>query len=311
MNAKLPQELLDDRVGIPSPFRRLDMTHHDVIALGERYVDRFPDRAQAILLVGLRTSGSYFAPLLRAFLANKGYASVSLLTLSPSKGPGRDEAKELRRYAEQGYTAVIVDDPPHTGGTILTAIEIARRAGFAPGKLRALVPPHPARPHWFRPLSEDIVISLDPEQWQKRRLLDLKTVQQRLSEYFGGRDYTRVSVIASDRAEAMNAHVAGCRLGRTRHAAQAHLRSSSGDAAGPKRSPLCAGEKRRLGLARLSRLSRGHPARRLRATGSRAARRHPLHGMGSRFRARARPPCAHRCRRGLYRRARAASQSRA
>lgn len=207
LNATLPQELLDDRVGIPSPFRRLDMTHHDVIALGERYVERFPDRAQAILLVGLRTSGSYFAPLLLAFLANKGYASVSLLTLSPSKGPGRTEAKELRRFAEQGYTAVIVDDPPHTGGTILTALEIARRAGFAPGKLRALVPPHPARPNWFRPLSEDTVISLDPEQWQKRRLLDLKTVQQRLSEYFGGRDYTRVSVMASDRAEAMNAHL--------------------------------------------------------------------------------------------------------
>ena len=93
LNTTLPRELLDDRVGIPSPFRRLDMTHRDVIALGERYVDRFPDRAQAILLVGLRTSGSYFAPLLRAFLANKGYTSVSLLTLSPSKGPGRGEAK--------------------------------------------------------------------------------------------------------------------------------------------------------------------------------------------------------------------------
>jgi hydroxymethylpyrimidine pyrophosphatase-like HAD family hydrolase len=207
LNTTLPRELLDDRVGIPSPFRRLDMTHHDVIALGERYVDRFPDRAQTILLVGLRTSGSYFAPLLRAFLANKGFASVSLLTLSPSKGPGRGEAKELRRYAERGYTAVIVDDPPHTGGTILTALEIARRAGFALGKLRALVPPHPARPNWFQPLSEDTVISLDPGQWQKRRLLDLKTVQQRLSEYFGGRDYTRVSLVASDRAEAMNARL--------------------------------------------------------------------------------------------------------
>src|SRR6185437_12379235 len=42
LNAPLPPELLGGRVGIPSPFRRLDMTHHDVIALGERYVDRFP-----------------------------------------------------------------------------------------------------------------------------------------------------------------------------------------------------------------------------------------------------------------------------
>jgi hypothetical protein len=47
---------------------------------------------------------------------------------------------------------VIVDDPPHSGGTILTAFEIAGRAGFAPGKLRALVPAHPARRDWFKSL---------------------------------------------------------------------------------------------------------------------------------------------------------------
>ena len=52
-----------------------DLTHVDVLALGKSYVSRFPDRSQAILLVGLRTSGSYFAPLLRALFEAEGYAA--------------------------------------------------------------------------------------------------------------------------------------------------------------------------------------------------------------------------------------------
>jgi hypothetical protein len=157
------------------------LTQDDVLALGQRYVERFPDRTQAILLVGLRTSGSYFAPLLRALFEAKGYEKVALITLVPGKGAGRWEGKELKRCAGQGYTAVIVDDPPHTGGTILTAFEIARRAGFAPGKLRALVPAHPARPDWFKPLPDDFVVSLEPEQWRKRALMDPREVQGRLA----------------------------------------------------------------------------------------------------------------------------------
>ena len=74
-----------------------------------------------------------------------------------------------------------------------------------PGKLRALIPAHPARPHWFKPLPEDIVISLDPAQWHKRRLLDPQIAQARLAEYFAGRNYVRCTVVASERAEALNA----------------------------------------------------------------------------------------------------------
>jgi hydroxymethylpyrimidine pyrophosphatase-like HAD family hydrolase len=205
LETPLAPDLQAERVGIPSPFRRLDMTHHDVLTLGQRYVARFPDRAEAILLVGLRTSGCYFTPLLRAFFAAQGYGNVSLLTLSPSKGAGRRERRELKRHAARGFTAVIVDDPPHTGGTIMSALEIARRAGFKPGKLRALIPAHPARPHWYKPLPEDIVVSLDPADWHKRRLLDPQIAQARLADYFTARDYARCSVIDSERAEALNA----------------------------------------------------------------------------------------------------------
>jgi hydroxymethylpyrimidine pyrophosphatase-like HAD family hydrolase len=207
LELRLPSDLQATHIGVPSPFRRLDLTHHDVLVLGECYARRFPDRSQAILLVGLRTSGSYFAPLLQAFFVARGYKAVSLLTLSPSKGPGRRELKHLKHYAAQGYTAVIVDDPPHTGGAILTALGITRRAGFDNSKMRVLLPTHPARRHLFKALPSDMVVLLEPEQWYKRKLLAPEMVQHRLAEYFTNQNFSRTSVTISDRAEEMNARL--------------------------------------------------------------------------------------------------------
>lgn len=207
LRSPLPANLQAERIAIPSAFRRLDLTHLDVLALGRSYVRRFPDRSQPVLLVGLRTSGAYFAPLLQAFLQAEGYAAVSLLTLAPSKGPGRWERRQLERHAAQAYTALILDDAPHTGGTIFTAFEIVRRAGFGRGKARALVPAHPARRNWFKPLPDDVVVSLEPEQWHKRALLDPKTVESRLTEYFRARNFVAARVVVGSRAEELNARL--------------------------------------------------------------------------------------------------------
>ena len=207
LRSALPRDLQAERLAIPSAFRRLDLTHLDALALGRCYVRRFPDRLQPILLVGLRTSGSYFAPLLQAFLQAKGYAAVSLLTLAPSKGPGRRERQQLKRYAEQAYTAVILDDAPHTGGTILTAFDIVRRAGFGRGKARALVPTHPAGRNWSKPLPDDVIVTLEPELWHKQALLDPKAVESRLAEYFRIQNFVATRVILSSRAEEFNARL--------------------------------------------------------------------------------------------------------
>jgi hypothetical protein len=48
----LPPDLQAERISVPTPFRRLDLTHFDVLALGQNFVRRFPDRSQAILLLG-------------------------------------------------------------------------------------------------------------------------------------------------------------------------------------------------------------------------------------------------------------------
>jgi hydroxymethylpyrimidine pyrophosphatase-like HAD family hydrolase len=173
------------------------------------------------LLVGLRTSGSYFAPLLRAFLVTKGYSNVAFATMQPDKGPGRREHQDLRRRARMGYIAVILDDPPHSGGAVLRALEIVRKTGFAPTHTVALVPIHPARRNTFGSLARPLVIALPPEQWHKNRLLVPDTVQARLAEYFQHNNHGSVQVLQSprtmdfeDRLQALSFDGRGGRLKR-------------------------------------------------------------------------------------------------
>jgi hydroxymethylpyrimidine pyrophosphatase-like HAD family hydrolase len=204
LRAPPPASVRNERVGIPSPFQRLDLTHLDVLALGQRLMERLPDRRKPILLIGLRTSGSYFAPLMKAALEREGYDAVALATLEPNKGAGRWEMKALRRFSSLGYTGVIVDDPPYSGGTILVALEIALGAGFHLNDLRVVAPTHPAKRDWLRTLSDDLVITLPPEHWHKQELLQAKMAEAQLLVYFGGGGCS-VSMVESERAQRFTA----------------------------------------------------------------------------------------------------------
>jgi hydroxymethylpyrimidine pyrophosphatase-like HAD family hydrolase len=230
----LPPDLLTERIGVPTPFRRLDLTHFDVLAVGRRFAALYPDRSQAILLLGLRTSGSYFAPLLRVLLKAEGYQTVASITVQPDKGPGSRERGVLRRCARQGFTVLIVDDPPYTAGTILLALEMARRVGFAPDRLRALIPTHPARRNWFKSLPDGLVVSLEPEQWHKHRLLDPEVMESRLAEYFQSQGFVSAHLVASSYAEEQNNHLRDCshdvRGTRLKRIYEVHLRTPHGQA---------------------------------------------------------------------------------
>ena len=82
----LPADLQAEVTRIPSAYRKQDLTPFDTLALGQKFVSRFPDRQHPVLVIGLRTAGSYFAPLLRAFLRSQGYQVVDMLTVRPNTG---------------------------------------------------------------------------------------------------------------------------------------------------------------------------------------------------------------------------------
>ena len=207
LESSFPPDLQAQRIGVSTPFSRLDLTQNDFLALGRSFAQRFPDRAQPLLLVGLRSSGSYVAPLLKALFQAEGYQDVAVLTIEPKKGVGRLERRELRRFAAQGYWALILDDPPHTSVTFLAALDIAHRAGFAPRSVKLLAPTHSASPTWFKTFPDHNIVTLLPEQWHKRELLDPKAVEFRLAEYFRGQNFARVSMVASHVVDEFNARL--------------------------------------------------------------------------------------------------------
>jgi hydroxymethylpyrimidine pyrophosphatase-like HAD family hydrolase len=199
---KMPRRLLAERIKIPSAFRGQDLTHFDVLQLGRKFVTLFPDHQQPIVLLGLRTSGSYFAPVLRAYLRLKGYLDVQSATIRPDKGIGCWEAAELKRHAARGAVALILDDPPGTGGTITSAVELLLQSGFPTTCIIALLPIHPSGRNWQEhpevlSLAHICIVSLHPEEWYKCQLLKPRSLQSRLDEYFRERGYCSAEVVAN------------------------------------------------------------------------------------------------------------------
>jgi hypothetical protein len=104
---------------LPNCFRSFDQKPEDCAHLVERFIQRFPERTRSVLVVGVRTSGSYLAPLVVAYLRSAGYTAVDWLTYRPGQHPPR-------RRLRAAEVVLVVDDPPRTGGVLArTARELA------------------------------------------------------------------------------------------------------------------------------------------------------------------------------------------
>lgn len=207
LNEELPSGLLGRRARVPAAFRSQDLTHHDVLELVARFAAEFPDRERSLLVVGLRTAGSYFAPLVAASLGLRGYRAVDVVTLRPKKGCAPTEQAALARCAADHGLAVVLDEPPDTGRTLTRAVDLLCRAGLPPADLALLLPIHPSGRNWsenaeWLPAQKARVITLRPEDWYKCRLLEVEPVERRMQEVFQARGYARVKVLQSPTTEA-------------------------------------------------------------------------------------------------------------
>jgi hydroxymethylpyrimidine pyrophosphatase-like HAD family hydrolase len=209
---ELPAGLRQQTLRIPNAFHSQDLTHLDILTLGQKWVRAHPDRERSVVVVGLRTSGSYLAPLLAAFLRTEGYARVEWVTIRPKDGLAAWEADQLRQCARQGDVALIVDDPPGSGGTLADAVGMVRGTGFDPGRVVALLPVHPACREWktnlpASSLSRVSVLTLEPAEWHRQQVLNSGLVESRLQDYFERRHYRAVRVTDSAAAGQLNARV--------------------------------------------------------------------------------------------------------
>src|SRR5437870_13608181 len=95
---------------LPEGFRCQDLTHHDVFALVRRFVASQQDRTKEVVIIGVRTAGAYFAPLVKASLSTLGWPLVSWFTIRPKTALSRWERQQLRRLGRRDARVLLVDD---------------------------------------------------------------------------------------------------------------------------------------------------------------------------------------------------------
>jgi hypothetical protein len=135
---QVPREIAPRILKIPSCFHDFDCHPDDCRELVRRFAANAPDRGRPLTVVGIRTSGSYLAPLCVAFLRQFGFTDVELASVRPKVPLFRDERSHLRRRAERG-AFLIVDDPPVTGSSLVAVVQTLRRLGVPAEQLVPLI----------------------------------------------------------------------------------------------------------------------------------------------------------------------------
>ena len=131
--SRLPRALRDEIVRLPACFRSFDQHPEDLRRVVRDFADAHPDRFQPLLVVGVRTSGSYLAPLYAAHLRAEGYAEVDALTMRPGRRVHARDGARLRALAARGGLALLCDDPPGTGGSIARVATQLQKIGIPQG----------------------------------------------------------------------------------------------------------------------------------------------------------------------------------
>jgi hydroxymethylpyrimidine pyrophosphatase-like HAD family hydrolase len=124
------------RMKVPSCFRAQDLNPLDCFELARRFALTVPTGSE-VLVVGIRTSGSYMAPLVAGWLRSRGFAA-RYTTLRPKAPLVRLEADVIRRHGAR--SVLIVDDPPMTGASYLRTAQRLRQCGVGRRSITFLVP---------------------------------------------------------------------------------------------------------------------------------------------------------------------------
>jgi hypothetical protein len=122
--------LAGDVLRVPACFHGFDQHPDDVMWLVDALRERYPVAGTPFCVLGVRTSGSYLAPLHAAALRAAGAARVELLTYRPGRPFLRWERAILAEIARAGGLVLVTDDPPGTGTSLAAAARAVARVGF-------------------------------------------------------------------------------------------------------------------------------------------------------------------------------------
>ena len=184
--AALPLQVRRTPLRLPSCFLNLDQCPADIRALMNEVVGHWPDRRHPTLVVGVRTSGSYLAPIAIACLKAAGYGEVRQITVRPGQLWLPEERRTLRLALGAGARVLLLDDPPNTWGTIVKTTRLLRDLGFQPNSIVPVVQTFPTTPPPPGELRAHPIVVLPWERCDIHRRLDPVAVKQTLNELLQG-----------------------------------------------------------------------------------------------------------------------------
>jgi hypothetical protein len=115
---------------VPASLHSFDQHPDDIRRLVDELAGRSADRGQPVAVVGIRTSGSYLAPLTAAELRARGYAGAAAVTARPSCPLSRRKRRAIRALEREGGLALVTDDPPVSGTSIARVATALERLGL-------------------------------------------------------------------------------------------------------------------------------------------------------------------------------------
>ncbi|MBR7835938.1 HAD family phosphatase [Actinospica durhamensis] len=173
----------------PSCFRSFDQHPRDCAELARRFAQRHPDRGAPVVVLGVRTSGGYLAPLIAAFLRRQGY-DAEAATVRPGGPLPRRALAGLRAGAQPGRV-VVVDDPPSSGAALAKAVRAARACGFAAAQVVTLYASFAEEAAGALPREVPRIV-LGAKDWHIRKLLSPQSVAEFVRETFADHDILEV-----------------------------------------------------------------------------------------------------------------------
>lgn len=206
---RFPAALRAMRMRIPAAYRSQDLSHHDVVSLANKVLAAPAPDQPGYLVVGLRTAGSYIAPLLCACLRASGLAEVDYITLRPKNAMNAWFEGRIIEGARAHRRFILVDEPVNSGKTILKAIKVLKKYGVQSRQITILVPTHPAKTDWLDEtlrleLGDAVVLRLEPQEWFKHKLVSIEAIKAAVWPYFSQAGFTSITVSETAATDEIN-----------------------------------------------------------------------------------------------------------
>ncbi len=175
----------DDRIRLPACFHSFDQHPDDVRWLVNAFMRQYPEHHGPLCVVGVRTSGSYLAPLHAAAFRSRGEPPADVLTYRPGRPFLHWERAALRAVARAGGRVLITDDPPGTGTSLAASARAVSAAGVPDSQISFLLSVFGSAQEVPEVLRTWSVVVQPWDEWSIHSRLESQPVRHALADFVG------------------------------------------------------------------------------------------------------------------------------